>query len=164
MCDSDGDCQTDFLLKWQRAARQGPVNGTRAKEWTRLITNQLWSELLLAVRGTLPLLAPTFGGKTRNMWWKQTGAGTTRADNKSLKASLCPSCWAGCGPQQKLPWQDDVPGSQAADYLMQDLFIDVLPGNVSWGLFWGFLFSLHVDQLCMKQVFFLLFAFVILKF
>lgn len=116
-------------------------------------------ELLLAVPGILPLWAPTFGGKTRNMWRKQTGAGTTRADNKSLKASLCPSCWAGCGPQQKLPWQDDVPGSRAADYSMQDLFIDALPGNVSRGLFWGFLFSLHVGQLCMKQVFFFIVCF-----
>lgn len=69
------------------------------------------------------------------MWWKQTGAGATRGENKCLKASLCPSCWAGCCPQQKLPWQEDVPGKRVADYLMQDLFTDVLPGNVSRGYF-----------------------------
>lgn len=74
------------------------------------------------------------------MWWKQTGAGATRGENKCLKASLCPSCWAGCCPQQKLPWQDDVPGKRLADHLMRDRFIDVLPGNVSRGLFWGFFF------------------------
>lgn len=25
-----------------------------------------------------------------------------------LKASLCPSCWAHCRPQQERPWQDDA--------------------------------------------------------
>lgn len=52
----------------------------------------------------------------------QTGAGATRWENKCLKASLCPSCWACCCPQQKQPWQDDVPGKYTADYFKQDFF------------------------------------------
>lgn len=27
---------------------------------------------------------------------------------RRLKASLCPSCWAHCRPQQERPWQDDA--------------------------------------------------------
>lgn len=44
---------------------------------------------------------PIGGGEHGNIWWQQTGAGATPWENKCLKASLCPSCWARCRPQQK---------------------------------------------------------------
>lgn len=70
----------------------------------RLIMIQPWSELGPA---SLMFQAPSWqrgpiGGEEHgNIWWQQTGAGATPWENKCLKASLCPSCWAHCRPQQK---------------------------------------------------------------
>lgn len=76
------------------------------------------------------------------MWRKQTGAGATRGENKSLKASACPSCWAGCCPQHKLAWQQDGPGKPLARDSMQEIFIGNLPENASR----GFMFSGTFEQ------------------
>lgn len=117
--------------------------------------NQQWSSVAPASPPMVPTLATKpFGGKTWNIWWKQTGAGATRWENKCMKASLCPSCWACCCPQQKQPRQDDVPGKHAADCLMQDLIFCGVLWSHQWlcGCAWkGWTFKVALYQRVAQQ-------------